>query len=61
MAVIKQDLPESYVKEAMALDARGVVELFMIEMSPPSPNPPVVIRVNNKRDIQWQGATWEGW
>ena len=60
MATIREDLPENYVKEAMALDARGVVELFKIEMTPPSPNPPVSIYINGKKDITWQGIVWEG-
>lgn len=57
---IRDDLPATYVQEAMALDARGVVELFKIEMFPPSPNTPVTLYLNNKVDIHWQGSVWEG-
>lgn len=54
---MRPGLPQSHVEEAMKLEARGLVELFRIDLKAPG-NTILTLRICPQKELTWQGTTW---
>ena len=51
-------LPESHREESMKLEARGIVELFQIEMRRPLDGTVLTLNISPTNEKTWQGIVW---
>jgi len=54
---MRTDLPASQVQEAMKLQARGLVELYRLDMHPPGGSI-FSLYISPLKQVTWQGHTW---